>query len=49
MIDDLKIFKKKYSEAMMHLCREMFQTILEEPGLLSKIMLEHFTQSRFLY
>lgn len=49
MIDDLKIIKKKYNEAMMHLCREMFQTILEEPGLLSKIMLEHFTPSRFLY
>ena len=49
MIDDLKIIKKKYSEAMMHLCREMFQTILEEPGLLSTIMLEHFSPSRFLY
>lgn len=49
MIDDLKIIKKKYNEAMMHLCREMFQTILEEPGLLSKIMLEHFTPNRFLY
>lgn len=49
MVDDLKIIKKKYNEAMMHLCREMFQTILEEPGLLSKIMLEHFTPNRFLY
>ena len=48
MIDDLKIIQKKYNEAMMHLCREMFQTILEEPGVLSKIMLEHFTPNRFL-
>ena len=49
MIDDLKIIKKKYNEAMMHLCREMFQTILEKPGLLSTILLDHFTPSRFLY
>ena len=33
---------------MMHLCRELFPTLLEEPGVLSKLLLEHFEPSRFL-
>lgn len=49
MIDDLKIIKKKYGENMMHLCRELFPTILETPGLLSKLMLDNFEPTRFLY
>lgn len=46
---DLKIIKKKYGEKMMHLCRKLFPTLLEQKGLLSKLLLEHFNPSRFLY
>lgn len=48
-MDDLKIIKKKYGEKMMHLCRELFPSLLETPGLLSSIMLEHFESSKLLY
>ena len=47
--DDLAIIKKQYGEKMMHLCRSMFSTILEKPGLLSNLLLEHFDSSRSLY
>lgn len=46
---DLKIIKKKYGEKMMHLCRELFPTLLEVPGKLSDLMLKLFEPSRFLY
>ena len=49
MNKDLKIIKKKYGEKMMHLCRELFPTLLEKEGLLSELLLEHFEPSRFLY
>ena len=49
MIDDLKIIKKKYGEKMSHLCRELFPTILEKEGLLSKLLMENFAESHFLY
>lgn len=49
MQEDLKIIKKKYGEAMMQLCRKLFPSILEVEGLLSKLMLTHFYESRFLY
>ena len=49
MNDDLKIIKKKYGENMMHLCRKLFPTLLEEEGLLSNILLSHFEPSKFLY
>lgn len=49
MIDDLHEIKKKYGEKMMHLCRELFPTILEQPGLLITIMSNIFYPSRFLY
>jgi len=49
MPEDLKIIKNKYGEKMMHLCREMFPTILEQPLVLSKILLDHFEPTRFLY
>ena len=42
MNKDLKIIKEKYGEKMMHLCRELFSTLLEEDGLLSKLMLDNF-------
>ena len=47
--DDLKWIKKHYGEKMMQLCRELFPTILEYPGELSRILDECFNQSRYLY
>lgn len=49
MVDDLKIIKKHYGEKMAHLCRELFPTILEEPGRLSSLLLDKFEPSRLLY
>lgn len=39
---DLKYIKKHYGEKMAKLCRELFPTILEEEGALSKIIATHF-------
>ncbi len=49
MINDLKIIKKKYGEEMMHFCREAFATILEEPGVLSDLLLTYFEPSKELF
>jgi len=50
MNKDLKIIKKKYGEKMMHLCRDLFSTILDNsPGVLFKILLETFAPSHYLY
>lgn len=49
MIDDLKIIKKQYGEKMSHLCRELFPTLLEQPGYLSNLLLEKFEPSKSLY
>jgi len=49
MNEDLKKIKKLYGEKMMHLCRELFPTILDEEGLLSKLIIDHFYPSRELY
>ena len=49
MNQDLKIIKNKYGENMMHLCRELFPTILEKEGVLSQILLDIFEPSKFLY
>ena len=49
MNEDLKKIKKKYGEKMMHLCRELFPTILEEKGLLTQIFEENFDENRNLY
>ena len=49
MGSDLKKIKKYYGEEMMHLCRELFPTILEEDGALLKIMESTFPHSRYLY
>ena len=46
---DLKIIKDNYGERMMHLCRELFPTLLEKEGLLSSLILKKFNPSRFLY
>ena len=48
-MDDLKIIKKHYGEKMMQLCRELFPSLLETPGVLSKLIQEHFQPSKFLY
>ena len=34
---------------MSHLCRELFPVILEQEGLLSKLLLDNFEPSHFLY
>ncbi len=49
MTDDLKIIKKKYGEEMMHFCREAFATILENPGVLSSLLLTYFEPSKELF
>ena len=49
MNEDLKLIKKHYGEKMMHLCRKLFPTILEEKGLLSELLFKTFNPSRFLY
>ncbi len=46
---DLKWIKRHYGEKFSHLCRDMFPTILEEEGMLSKLLSEHFPPSRELY
>ena len=48
MNQDLKIIKKKYGEEMMHLCRTLFPTILEQEGLLPKLLHDNFKESRSL-
>ena len=48
MNKDLKTIKKKYGEEMMHLCRELFPTLLEQEGLLPKLLLDSFKESRSL-
>lgn len=49
MINDLKVIKKIYGEQMSHLCRELFPTLLEEPGYLSNLLQEKFEPSKLLY
>ena len=49
MNQDLKIIKKKYGEKMVHLCREFFPTLLENEGLLLKLMLNNFEPNHNLY
>lgn len=49
MNEDLKIIKKKYGEGMMHLCRDLFPTLLEKRGLLLQILLNNFHESHYLY
>lgn len=48
-MDDLKYIKKHYGEKMMHLCRELFPTILDTEGALADIMESCFAPSRTLY
>lgn len=47
-MDDLLKIKKLYGENMMHLCRNLFPTLLEEPGLLLGLLIAHFAPTRLL-
>ena len=49
MIDDLKVIKKKYGEKMARFCRNSFPVLLEEPGKLSKLLMDKFHESHSLY
>lgn len=47
---ELKKIKKMYGEKFMHLCRELFPTLLDKEGLLTEILTSSFaTNSRTLY
>ena len=46
---ELKKIKDKYGEKMMHLCRELFPTLLDNEGLLFNILSSNFAYSKFLY
>ncbi|MGN1379555.1 MAG: leucine-rich repeat protein [Bacilli bacterium] len=46
---DLKIIKNIFGENMSILCRELFPTILDNPGMLSNIILSHFYPNHFLF
>lgn len=48
MNNDLKLIKDKYGEAMMHLCRKLFPTILEQDGLLFELLKNSFDYSKNL-
>ena len=48
MVDDLKLIKNKYGEKMMHFCRKNFSTILEQPGLLYKMLSDIFFPYRYI-
>lgn len=48
-MDDLIQIKRHYGEKMMHLCRELFPTLLETPGLLYSLLTKYFNPSRLLY
>ena len=48
-MDDLKLIKKHYGENMMHLCRELFPTLLEKEGLLFSLISQTYSYSRLLY
>ena len=46
---DLKLIKDKYGENMMHLCRSLFPSLLEENGLLFGLLRKNFEYSKSLY
>ena len=49
MKSDYEILKKHYGENFARLCRTLFPTILETPGLLSETIMSKFAPSRSLY
>ena len=48
-MDELKQIKKRYGEGMMHLCRALFPTILEDEGILINILSSTFGHPKYLY
>ena len=48
IMDDLKLIKKYYGENMMHLCRELFPTILEKEGLLFNTLSSKFHPYKYI-
>ena len=48
-LDDLKYIKKYYGEKMSHLCRDLFSSVLEKPGLLYHLLTTHFYPTKSLY
>ena len=42
-LKELDNIKKMYGEEFMHLCRELFPTILEHKGILTKILTRLFS------
>ena len=40
--EELNSIKKKYGESFMHVCRELFPTMLEDDGKLSSILADYF-------
>ena len=49
MSEELKRIKKRYGERMMHLCRDLFPTILNEPNRLTSILDSTFGHPKYLY
>lgn len=47
--EDLKYLKKHYGDRFAKLCRELFPTLLETPGLLKQIICKYFDKSSTLY
>ena len=41
--EELNLIKKKYGESFMHVCRELFPTMLEDDGMLSSILHDYFS------
>ena len=41
--EELNSIKKKYGESFMHVCRELFPTMLEDDGMLSSILHDYFS------
>ena len=48
-MDELKKIKKLYGEEMMHLCRDLFPSILETPEELIDILTNHIFPTKMLY
>lgn len=46
---ELKLIKKIYGENLAHLCRDLFPTILEQEGVLTKILKHSFAPTFSLY
>ena len=49
MNSDLKIIKKKYGENFSKLCRKLFPNLLEQPNLLSNLIINNFYPNHELY